>query len=213
MKNFIKPFQSFVNESRESGYYPAGTEFDPSAPWNQNDPDVTRDVDWIDAKGARERIKFDLLATDYSEFAILKHLDSGELYVAYLGGDEIEEYMPKYQEAVGRDEDGDVEYEYTDAEMDDSAIIAMASDYEDQAGEGQGQGGGEEGLLQDPRRRQDGERRADPQGVPQEDQGDPPYPRRAQHHQRLHTSRAGARSPISCCSQSAHAKPSDQTPV
>lgn len=136
MKNFIKPFQSFVNESRESGYYPPGTEFDPSAPWNQNDPDVTRDVDWIDSKGARERIKFDLLSTDYSEFAILKHLDSGELYVAYLGGDEIEEYMPKYQEAVGRDEDGDVEYEYTDAEMDDSAIIAMASDYEDQAGEG-----------------------------------------------------------------------------
>jgi hypothetical protein len=136
MKNFIKPFQSFVNENRESGWYPAGTEFDPSAPWNQKEPDVTRDVDWIDSKGANERIKFDLLATDYSEFAILKHLKTGEVFVAYLGGDEIEEYMPKYQEAVGRDEDGDVEYEYTDAEMDDAAIIAMASDYEDQAGNG-----------------------------------------------------------------------------
>lgn len=136
MKNFIKPFNSFVNENRESGYYPAGTEFDPSAPWNQNDPDIQRENDWIDSKGAKDRIKFDLLASDYNEFAILKSLEDGDLYVAYLAGDEIEEYMPKYAEAVGRDEDGDTEYEYADAEMDDEAIIAMASDNTDQAGEG-----------------------------------------------------------------------------
>ena len=30
---------------KESGYYPAGAEFDPRAPWNQTDPDeATRDV-------------------------------------------------------------------------------------------------------------------------------------------------------------------------
>lgn len=136
MKNFIKPFQSFVNENRESGYYPAGTEFDPRAPWNQNDPDTHRENDWIDSRGAKERIKFSLVSTDYNEFAILKSLENGELYVAYLAGDEIEEYMPKYAEAIGRDEDGAVEYEYADAEMDDEAIIAMASDYADEAGSG-----------------------------------------------------------------------------
>lgn len=134
MKNFVKPFQSFVNENRESGYYPAGTEFDPSAPWNQSDPDVQRDNDWIDSKGATARVKFDLLASDYNEFAILKSLEDGDVYVAYLAGDEIEEYMPKSAEAVGRDEDGDTEYEYEDLEMDDAAIIAMTSDYANEAG-------------------------------------------------------------------------------
>lgn len=30
---------------RESGYYPAGAEFDPRAPWNQSDPDeAVRDI-------------------------------------------------------------------------------------------------------------------------------------------------------------------------
>lgn len=136
MKNFIKPFQSFVNENRESGYYPPGTEFDPRAPWNQNDPDIHRDNDWIDSKGYKEKIKVDLLASDYNEFAIVKSLENGDLYVAYLGSDEIEEYLPKYAEVVGKDEDGYPEYEYENAEMDDEAIIAMASDYIDQAGEG-----------------------------------------------------------------------------
>lgn len=31
----------------ESGYYPAGAEFDPRAPWNQSEPDpVSRDIDY-----------------------------------------------------------------------------------------------------------------------------------------------------------------------
>jgi hypothetical protein len=136
MKNFIKPFQTFVNENRESGYYPAGTEFDPSAPWNQTDPDVERENDWIDGRGAKDRVKFSLVEADYREFAILKHLENGELYIAYLAGDEIEEYMPKAKQYVGRDEDGDADYEYEDLEMDDAAIIAMASDYESEAGNG-----------------------------------------------------------------------------
>jgi hypothetical protein len=136
MKSFIKPFQRFVNENRESGYYPAGAEFDPSAPWNQSDPDVERENDWIDGRGAKDRIKFELVASDYNEFAILKHLQNGELYIAYLAGDEIEEYMPKVKSYAGRDEDGDADFDYEDLEMDDAAIIAMASDLEPEAGEG-----------------------------------------------------------------------------
>lgn len=32
---------------RESGYYPTGAEFNPSAPWNQTDTDeVVRDIDY-----------------------------------------------------------------------------------------------------------------------------------------------------------------------
>jgi len=138
MKNFIKPFRSFVNENRESGNYPPGTEFDPNAPWNQKDPDIYRENDWIDSAGATKRIKFDLLSTDYNEFAILKSLENGELYVVYLSSEEIEEYMPKYAEKAGYDEDGDIEYEYIDADMDSEAIIALASDYADtdKAGDG-----------------------------------------------------------------------------
>lgn len=134
MKSFIHNFSGFINE--ESGYYPPGTENDPNAPWNQSDPDIYRENDWIDSKAARERVTVNLIAADYSEFALLKHKETGDLYLAYLAGEEIEEYMPKYQTSVGRDEDGDVDYDYEDAEMDDAAIIAMASDLVDKAGEG-----------------------------------------------------------------------------
>ena len=33
-----------INEG-ESGYYPAGAENDPGAPWNQSDPDIEREVE------------------------------------------------------------------------------------------------------------------------------------------------------------------------
>lgn len=135
MNKFIKPFATFINES-ESGYYPAGTENDPRAPWNQEDPRVTRDNDWIDSRNAKEHIKFDLVKTDHSEYAILKHKETGDLYVAYLAGDEIEEYMPKEMIDAGQDEDGEADYDYEPLDMDDEAIIAMASDLADKAGEG-----------------------------------------------------------------------------
>ena len=133
MNKFIKPFNTFINES-ESGYYPAGTEHDPRAPWNQKDPDISRDNDWIDRKGGDARAKFNLVSSDYSEFAVLKHKETGDLYCAYLGGEEINEYMPYEKTYVGRDEDGDPDYDTEELDMDDDAIIAMATDLLD-AGE------------------------------------------------------------------------------
>jgi len=132
---FIKPYSTFVNES-ESGYYPAGTEHDPNAPWNQKDDDIYREISWIDERGAKERIKFDLVATDMSEYAVLRHLETGDLYLAYLAGDEITPYMPQIRELVGKDEDGFADYDYMEMDMDNEAIIAMASDELENAGEG-----------------------------------------------------------------------------
>lgn len=135
----IKNFGTFINES-ESGYYPPGAEHDPRAPYNQdNDGEHYRENDWIDSKSGKEKAMFSLLAMD-SDIAILKHKETGETYVAYIAGDEIEPYMPKteYREYIGRDEDGDPDYEteYQDEELDDLGVIAMATDLLPEAGEG-----------------------------------------------------------------------------
>lgn len=127
MNKFIKPFNTFINES-ESGYYAPGTEHDPRAPWNQEDEDIRRQEDWIDQRGGEQKALFTLVESDYSEFALLKHKESGELYAAYVAGEEIEDYMPYAYEYVGRDEDGDADYDREPRDMDDLAIIAMATD-------------------------------------------------------------------------------------
>ena len=146
MNKFIKPFNTFINES-ESGYYPAGTEHDPSAPWNQKDPDIDRNIDWIDGREGATRAKFTLVASDYSEFAVLRHKETGDLYCAYLAGEEIDDYMPYEKTYVGRDEDGDPDYDTEKLDMDDEAIIAMATDMFDDGDAGEGLSAWEDGAV------------------------------------------------------------------
>lgn len=136
MKSHIKKFTAFVNE--ESGYYPAGTENDPSAPWNQSDDgDIVRDNDWIDNHPQKSLFNC-LLVVD--EFAILKHKENGELYIAYIDGDDAEEYRPKseYRSYIGRDEDGDPDYEVESETlpMDELGAEAFATDNIENAGSG-----------------------------------------------------------------------------
>jgi hypothetical protein len=144
MKN-IKTFESFSLNEFESGYYPAGAEFNPSAPWNQGDPDTVRGTDVPSSK-----LKFDLIGSDYAETAILKKKDDGKLYAVYFdpGTEEFMEFMEVEREVVGRDEDGDPEYEYNwdNAEVDDDAILAYATD-KSAEGIGLGLTGWEEGKV------------------------------------------------------------------
>ena len=136
MKN-IKTFEDFSLSESESGYYPAGTEFDPSAPWNQSDPKTTRGVDIT-----KERQKFELASSDYSDFAILKKKDDGNFYAIMFdsSSDEFRDYMEVEMEFMGRDEDGDPDYEYNweNAEVDDNSILAYATDKLNSEGVGKG---------------------------------------------------------------------------
>lgn len=126
MKN-IKTFRDFSITEGESGWYPAGTEFDPSAPWNQSDANTVRGIDLKPGE-----IKFDLIGSDFSELALLKKKDDGKMYAMMFdpSSDEFRDYMEVEREFVGRDEDGDPEFEYAweNAEVDDDAILGYASD-------------------------------------------------------------------------------------
>ena len=136
MKN-IKTFEDFSISEGESGWYPAGTEFDPSAPWNQSDPDTIRGVDIKPGQ-----IKFELIGTDFSELALLRKKDDGKIYGMMFepSSDEFKDYMEVEREFVGRDEDGEPEFEYDwdNAEVDDDAILAYASDKAKAEGLGSG---------------------------------------------------------------------------
>lgn len=136
MKN-IKTFEDFSISESESGYYPAGAQYDPNAPYNQKDPETTRGVNI-----SKEKLKFELVASDYSEFAILKKKDDGNLYAMMFepSSEEFMDYMEIEMQAVGKDEDGqpDYEYDYENAEVDDDAIIAYATDKHLSDGTGKG---------------------------------------------------------------------------
>jgi hypothetical protein len=65
----IKTFEDFFNgnTSESNDNYPPGAANDPSAPWNKEDYDTDREVNLKQAE-----IKFEVVATDHREFAILK---------------------------------------------------------------------------------------------------------------------------------------------
>ena len=115
-------------ESWESGYYPPGTEFDPSAPWNQRDPEYIRGVDMKPGD-----IKFEVVNSDYREIAVLKDKAEGKFYAMPFDStdDDFRDYLAVDREYIGRDEDGDPEYEYDwdNVEVDDEAIEKMKHCY------------------------------------------------------------------------------------
>ena len=129
MKN-LKDFNNFSLESIElsedASNYPPGAENDPNAPWNQ------RDVDYHRGESVpQSQLRYDLVESDFSEFAILKEKSSGKLYlVAFDSSDpDFRDFMEIPVDYIGRDEDGDPEYDYRyeDAEVDDDAILGYST--------------------------------------------------------------------------------------
>lgn len=93
----------------ELSNYPAGAEFDSRAPWNQEEPKYTQTI-------KPQQTPFSLITMN-PEIAILKGDDGMYVFYHYdLGENELSPYTEIEQYAVGRDEDGDVEYEYGDFE-------------------------------------------------------------------------------------------------
>lgn len=138
----LKTFSTFIRES--FGWnYPAGAANDPNAPWNQNDDDyeVVRDNDWIDGKGGEEKNLFKCMVLLLQHgMVILRHKQTGELYLISTEGDDILEYLPKkeYRTYIGRDEDGDPDYDTeTEVEdLDEAGAEAFATDNFESAGQG-----------------------------------------------------------------------------
>ena len=130
----IKSFDDFsITPTFESGdNYPAGAANDPSAPWNKEDYDTDREVNLKPSE-----IKFEVVATDHREFAILKEKATGKMFMVGFDPSEMEEYVEYERIPVGRDEDG-IEYEYEYMEPDDYAIEAFATDKARNEGAGKG---------------------------------------------------------------------------
>jgi hypothetical protein len=119
--------------------YPAGAEFDSRAPYNQSEPNYTKPF-----KAAQT--SFELIAMG-GEIAILKGQDG--LYVFYhddLGEDELGDYTEREQYFVGKDEDGDPEYEYGEFEKTPEGVESYINDNLGNISTGEGLASFEDGV-------------------------------------------------------------------
>jgi hypothetical protein len=101
--------------------YPAGAEFDSRAPYNQSEPNYTKPIE-------PSQRNFELVGMG-SEIAILKGQDG--MYVFYhdhLGEDELSDYSEIEQYFIGKDEDGDPQFEYGDFEKTPEAVENYIND-------------------------------------------------------------------------------------
>ena len=105
----------------ELSNYPAGAEYDSRAPWNQKEPEYTQTI-------SPKETPFTLITMN-PEIAILKGDDGMYAFYHYdLGEEELSPYTEMEQYAVGRDEDGDVEYEYGEFEKTPEGLEAYIND-------------------------------------------------------------------------------------
>jgi hypothetical protein len=119
--------------------YPAGAEFDSRAPYNQSEPNYTKPF-----KAAQT--SFELIAMG-GEIAILKGQDG--LYVFYhddLGEDELGDYTEREQYFIGKDEDGDPEYEYGEFEKTPEGVESYINDNLGNISTGEGLASFEDGV-------------------------------------------------------------------
>jgi len=119
--------------------YPAGAEFDSRAPYNQSEPNYTKPVK------AAQTI-FELIAMG-GEIAILKGQDG--LYAFYhddLGEDELGDYTEREEYYIGKDEDGDPEYEYGEFEKTPEGVESYINDNLSNFSTGEGLASFEDGV-------------------------------------------------------------------
>lgn len=129
------------NESLKTegdGYLPAGAEYDRDAPW--------RDVDKTKARVSKQNL-FDVIAYN-RESAILQAKD-GSLYYFFYDMIDKDDFMP-YAEVprdyVGKDEDGEPEFEYGDFDIDSDVIENYVNDNLNSLSKGEGIDALEDGV-------------------------------------------------------------------
>jgi hypothetical protein len=143
----LKKFSEFFSGVNEDSGYPAGAEFDPSAPWNKKDPELERESELKPSE-----IKFDLVAWDGNDHAILKEKNSDKMFAAYIdtSDDEFRKFVAIPREYIGDDEDGSPEYEYEHFDpqfIDDTAIVSYVSEIAKNDGTGVGLDGWDSGEV------------------------------------------------------------------
>jgi hypothetical protein len=119
--------------------YPAGAEFDSRAPYNQSEPNYTKPIE-------PSQRNFELVGMG-SEIAILKGQDG--MYVFYhdhLGEDELSDYSEIEQYFIGKDEDGDPQFDYGDFEKTPEAVENYINDNVNSLSLGSGLDSYEEGV-------------------------------------------------------------------
>ena len=96
----LKTFEDFSigNTSESNDNYPAGAANDPNAPWNKEDYDTDRN-----STLKQSDLKFDLVASDFSEYAILKEKSTGKMFAVAFEPDELEDYVEYEKIPVGRE--------------------------------------------------------------------------------------------------------------
>jgi len=143
----LKKFSEFISDVNEDSGYPMGSEFDPSAPWNQKDPEVSRSSEINPAE-----IRFDLVAWDDNENALLKEKTTGKMYAIYIDtlDDEFREFVEIPREYIGKDEEGFADYEDDEFDpqyIDDIALVSYATEQAKKNGIGRGMDGWEDGKV------------------------------------------------------------------
>jgi hypothetical protein len=103
----------------EADNLPAGAEFDSRAPYNREEPKTVR--------GEKPNKKFVEIKYSNQEIAILRDLNTSELYAFYYGDIDSKSFEP-YAERYGyTDPEGDIEYN-EDFEIDDDTIENYVND-------------------------------------------------------------------------------------
>jgi len=123
----------------ELSNYPAGAEYDSRAPWNQKEPEYTQTI-------KPQQTPFTLITMN-PEIALLKGDDGMYVFYHYdLGEEQLSPYTEIEQYAVGRDEDGDIEYEYGDFEKTPEGLEDYINDNINNVKTGEGFDAYEEGA-------------------------------------------------------------------
>lgn len=111
---YLKSFKLFEGDWWDS---------DPNAPWNQEDPpDPTRRIDWVDEKGGEEKLEFKV-EKFVKDYLFLKRLSDGAYFVCYLDSLDSEDDFDDYRYSYYQDGD------YFSIEDDEYSVLAWIHDH------------------------------------------------------------------------------------
>jgi hypothetical protein len=137
----VKPQGAPELETEDAGGYPAGAEHDSRAPWNQKEPDTTTPTQ-------PKHPQLTPIAFN-SEICIFKGPD-GAMYAFYhdnVDKNDLKEYASLTRHYVGKDEDGQPEYDYDDDfEIDADVISNYVNDNIKHLSKGEGAEAYEQGV-------------------------------------------------------------------
>lgn len=141
LRAHVKPQGEPELETEDAGGYPAGAEHDSAAPYNQKEPDTTKPTQ-------PKHLQLTPIAFN-REICLFKGPD-GAMYVFYhdnVDKNELKDYASLTRHYVGKDEDGQPEYDYDDDfEIDIDVISNYVNDNLQHLSKGEGAEAYERGV-------------------------------------------------------------------